>query len=176
MDCADINKGWDDPRRDEHFKKTRLRADHANKGTKRIFFEMMCQIGGELHCATFALTPATSQKGRPMILDLCMALGGFAASVLKADSDALVCGISLPISQGGHDMLLPNWQSDTRVQVQFLDITMLAVEMGVTDIPDSHPDAANFPRSSILWRTVRPRLVRWTGFPHASSSGVSRRT
>jgi 23S rRNA U2552 (ribose-2'-O)-methylase RlmE/FtsJ len=79
-----------------------------------------------------------------MILDLCMAPGGFAASVLKADSDALVCGISLPISQGGHDMLLPNWQSDTRVQVQFLDITMLAVEMDVTDIPDSRPDAANF--------------------------------
>jgi 23S rRNA U2552 (ribose-2'-O)-methylase RlmE/FtsJ len=146
MDCADINKGWDDPRGDEHFKKTRLRADHANKGAKRIFFEMRCQIGGKLHCATSALTPATSQNagGRPMILDLCMAPGGFAASVLKADSDALVCGISLPISQGGHDMLLPNWQSDTRVQVQFLDITMLAVEIDVTDIPDSRPDAANF--------------------------------
>jgi hypothetical protein len=73
-----------------------------------------------------------------------MAPGGFAASVLQANSDALVCGISLPISQGGFDMLLPDWQADTRVQVQFLDITMLAAEMDVTDIPVEHPDAANF--------------------------------
>jgi 23S rRNA U2552 (ribose-2'-O)-methylase RlmE/FtsJ len=111
---------------------------------KRNFFTMMCQIGGEMHRATSALTPATSQNGRPIILDLCMAPGGFAASVLEANSNALVCGISLPISQGGHDMLLPMWQSDTRVQVQFLDITMLAAEMDFTDIPADHPDAANF--------------------------------
>jgi len=144
MHCADIDKGWDNPQGDHHFKKKRFQADHANMAGKRIFFEMMCQIGGEMHRATSALTPATSQNRRSIILDLCMAPGGFAASVLKANSDALVCGISLPISQGGHDMLLPNWQSDTRVQVQFLDITMLAAEMDVTDIPAEHPDAANF--------------------------------
>jgi hypothetical protein len=73
-----------------------------------------------------------------------MAPGGFTASVLKRNHDARVCGISLPSSQGGHEILLPNWQRDSRIDVRFLDVTMLAKEMDVTYIPAEHPDAANF--------------------------------
>jgi hypothetical protein len=103
---------------------------------------MMREIGSELHHATSALALGTADGEHPIILDLCMAPGGFAASVLDFNRDATVCGISLPASQGGHHMLLPDRKS--RTQVQFLDITMLAVEMDVTEVPLEHPDAANF--------------------------------
>jgi 23S rRNA U2552 (ribose-2'-O)-methylase RlmE/FtsJ len=105
---------------------------------------MMRQIGGELHRATSALTAESAYNGNPNLLDLCMAPGGFATSVLDVNNDATIRGLSLPISQGGHDMLLPNWKNDSRIQVHFLDITMLAAEMDFANIPDEHPDAANF--------------------------------
>lgn len=50
-------------------------------------------------------------------------------------------GFSLPISDGGHKVLLPRTPD---VALQFLDITMLAADMGVTNIPEGHPDAENF--------------------------------
>jgi hypothetical protein len=73
-----------------------------------------------------------------------MAPGGFAASVLKVNANARVCGVSLPVSQGGHELLLPGWKTNPRIQVTFLDITMLASEMGITDVPMNHTDASNF--------------------------------
>jgi hypothetical protein len=75
-----------------------------------------------------------------------MAPGGFTAAFLKENPSAKVCGISLPVAQGGHDMLLPRWTTDPRIQVSFIDLTMLAAGMGVnsTDIPADHIDAANF--------------------------------
>lgn len=89
--------------------------------------------------------PSSSTLDRPSnILDLCMAPGGFTASVLKRARDAKVCGISLPVSQGGHMIMVPDWQKDRRIQVHFLDITMLAAEMDMISIPAKHPDAANF--------------------------------
>jgi 23S rRNA U2552 (ribose-2'-O)-methylase RlmE/FtsJ len=105
---------------------------------------MMRQIGDELHSNTWAfLLP--SAVGEPAnILDLCMAPGGFTASVLQSKPDARVCGITLPLSQSGHEILLPNWQTNSSIRVCFLDITMLAAEMDVTNIPRAHPDASNF--------------------------------
>lgn len=105
---------------------------------------MMCQIGDELHEVTSALSLTSPFTTNPAILDLCMAPGGFTASVFKRNCYARVCGISLPVSRGGHEMILPNWQSDPRIRVRFLDITMLAAEMDVTNIPAEHPDATNF--------------------------------
>lgn len=104
----------------------------------------MCQIGEELHNNTSALLSLSALGRRPYVLDLCMAPGGFTASVLKRNRNVRVCGISLPPSQGGHKILIPNWETDSRIQVCFLDITMLAAEMGVTTIPPKHPDANNF--------------------------------
>jgi 23S rRNA U2552 (ribose-2'-O)-methylase RlmE/FtsJ len=105
---------------------------------------MMCQIGDELDEVTSALQLTSTLDRFPKILDLCMAPGGFTASVLKKNCDARVCGISLPISHGGHQMMLPGWQKDSRIQVCFLDITMLGAEMDITNIPTNHPDATNF--------------------------------
>ncbi|KAF2790696.1 hypothetical protein K505DRAFT_310901 [Melanomma pulvis-pyrius CBS 109.77] len=137
-------KGWENPKGDNHFKEQRIRADHAHDFGQRIFYEMMCQIGDELQNNSSDLLPLSALGGPPSVLDLCMAPGGFTASVLKRNRYARVCGISLPLSQGGHKIRLPNWQKDSRLQVAFLDVTMLAAEMDVPDIPAEHPDAANF--------------------------------
>lgn len=74
------------------------------------------------------------------VLDLCMAPGGFSEEVRQSLSPlAVFNGITLPLSDGGHNVLLEN---STRLKIEFLDITMLAQEMGVkeTDIPLDHPD------------------------------------
>ena len=43
-------------------------------------------------------------------------------------------------------MLLPYGERDPRVQVEFMDITMLAIEFGtsISDVPPHHPDVGNF--------------------------------
>jgi 23S rRNA U2552 (ribose-2'-O)-methylase RlmE/FtsJ len=105
---------------------------------------MMCELGDELQKTCSVLPSSFALGGPPSILDLCMAPGGFTASVLNRNRSANVRGISLPLSQGGHKIFLPNWQADPRLQVQFFDVTMLAAEMGVNDIPAEHPDVANF--------------------------------
>ncbi|KAH7349226.1 hypothetical protein BKA66DRAFT_431577 [Pyrenochaeta sp. MPI-SDFR-AT-0127] len=137
-------RGWENPQGDNHFKAQRSRADHADDSGKRIFYNMMFQIGDELHNTTSALRPASALDRHLSVLDLCMAPGGFTASILKVNCNARVYGISLPVSQGGHEILLPRWQGDPRIQVSFLDITMLSAEMDVTNIPSEHPDATNF--------------------------------
>jgi len=105
---------------------------------------MMCEIGDELNNATSALSLLAPPDRAPAVLDLCMAPGGFTTSVLKRNPSAHVRGISLPVSKGGHEVLLLDWESDPRVHIDFLDITMLAAEMGVTDIPPQHPDLSEF--------------------------------
>ncbi|GAB0138885.1 hypothetical protein EsDP_00007107 [Epichloe bromicola] len=48
---------------------------------------------------------------------------------------------SLLVSMGGHKVLLPE---DLSVEKRFLDITMLAKDIGVDTIPPGHPDADAF--------------------------------
>jgi 23S rRNA U2552 (ribose-2'-O)-methylase RlmE/FtsJ len=104
----------------------------------QIFYNMMKEIGQEMHRSTCAL--AISKMAPPTILDMCMAPGGFLATTLNINPGARALGFSLPISEGGHKALLPR---DPNVTLKFLDITMLAADMGVTDIPAEHPDAKN---------------------------------
>lgn len=91
---------------------------------------------------------------QPKFLDLCMAPGGFSQFLIDLHPHSEVCGISLPVSSGGHKILLNT--EDPRVNIQFLDITMLASEMlsskeDLLKIPQDHPDAGNF-------RSDRPYL------------------
>ena len=70
-----------------------------------------------------------------------MAPGGFLASVLDINPEANALAFSLPATEGGHNVLLP---SSSNVETKLLDITMLAADMAVSDIPAKHPDAENF--------------------------------
>lgn len=102
---------------------------------------MMRSIGKEMDAATDAFFCL-----RPHMLDLCMAPGGYSRSLLDRHPKASVRGISLPSSLGGHNLRVKHGRMDPRVQVQFMDITMLASEFGVhlDDIPSRHPDASQF--------------------------------
>ena len=100
----------------------------------------MQKIGDEMQKYTSALMPATAPLERLQVLDLCMAPGGYSASALKYHPDAALHGISLPPSNGGHELLLQY----SGLQVVFTDITMLASEFATLAVPPSHPDAQNF--------------------------------
>jgi 23S rRNA U2552 (ribose-2'-O)-methylase RlmE/FtsJ len=101
---------------------------------------MMRAIGDELQAKTNAIAPLSEREEEVKILDLCMAPGGFTASALKYNDTATACGITLPRTQGGHELLLQS----SRYHVLFLDITMLAGEMGVDQVPPTHPEQAQF--------------------------------
>ncbi|SCO54310.1 uncharacterized protein FFNC_15451 [Fusarium fujikuroi] len=72
---------------------------------------------------------------------MCVAPGGFLATAKRLNPGAEVMGFSLPPSDGGYSVLLPE---DTQSSVTFLDITMLAADMGVTTLPEDHPDIGKF--------------------------------
>lgn len=102
----------------------------------------MRRIGEELHHATLGLATRTYPGS---ILDMCAAPGGFLATAMKLNPDTEVVAFSLPPSDGGYNVLLTG---DKKNCVKFLDITMLAIDMGVSNIPENHPDAGKFlPRS-----------------------------
>ncbi|KAK3900374.1 hypothetical protein C8A05DRAFT_36003 [Staphylotrichum tortipilum] len=143
-------QGWQNKTGDIYFENRRQRADNANAIVKIGFFKLMRRIGLELDAMTAALTIQGGGNSRPAILDLCMAPGGFSSAALYRNPSALLRGISLPPSLGGHEMLLKKpWSEtdpDAQIFVSFCDITLLADEMGtpVPSIPASHPDAASF--------------------------------
>jgi len=95
-------------------------------------------IGKEIHDATLGFTTRTYPGS---VLDMCAAPGGFLATAMNLNPDAEAVAFSLPHSDGGYYVLL---KGDKKDCVKFLDITMLAADMGVTDIPENRPDAGRF--------------------------------
>jgi hypothetical protein len=73
----------------------------------------------------------------PRVLDIGIAPGGFAQTVLRKHRDARIRGITLLLEMGGLRIMLPGWRNDLKVRIEFADITMLANEMGrpATSIP-----------------------------------------
>ncbi|ESZ98023.1 FtsJ-like methyltransferase family protein [Sclerotinia borealis F-4128] len=132
-------QGWDNPKGDDYFQKQRHNADNADEKMGNYFFNMMKEIAQEMHQATCALD--ISKMASPTILDMCMAPGGFLATALNLNPGSRALGFSLPISKGGHKALLAR---DPNVTLRFIDITMLAADMGVADIPAEHPEAKRF--------------------------------
>lgn len=140
QDSADSIKGWSNPEGDVLYEALRNQVDNAGPQERKKMYGMMLQIGKEMHLQTGAfILPSSSHNGF-RVLDLCMAPGGFSATALEKNSDAVIRGISLPDACGGHPMLL----EDIRVKCQFLDITMLATEFGVSPIPQNHPEHSSF--------------------------------
>ncbi|KAF6828252.1 FtsJ-like methyltransferase family protein [Colletotrichum plurivorum] len=139
--CDLRQRGWENPAGDTYFKKQQQTADNADEKVAKIFYNMMKTIGAEMHAATGAFA-IEADDGAPRILDMCMAPGGFLATALSKNPGATAVGFSLPKSHGGHRTLVP--LSD-KVRVRYLDITMLAEDVGLADrIPANHPDKDNF--------------------------------
>jgi 23S rRNA U2552 (ribose-2'-O)-methylase RlmE/FtsJ len=103
---------------------------------------MMIRIGNEMNKVTGAINLSTPGR-EPVIIDLCMAPGGFSFSALKSNPTAQLRGLSLPTELGGWEILLPRTPN---TEVLYQDVTMLAAEMGVTkdEIPPDHADVNNF--------------------------------
>jgi 23S rRNA U2552 (ribose-2'-O)-methylase RlmE/FtsJ len=109
------------------------------------FFKMTCRIGQEMDRNTSVITLAAVDAGQsPRVLDIGMAPGGFAQTVLRRHHDARIWGITLPPEMGGLQVMLPGWENNSKVRVEFADITKLADEMGrpATSKPTQHPDIA----------------------------------
>jgi 23S rRNA U2552 (ribose-2'-O)-methylase RlmE/FtsJ len=139
--CEVRAKGWANPKGDKYFKKQRKSADNADHHTAIFFFKMMKAIANELHDATgvFGVRPDCAT---PAILDTCAAPGGFVTFALRRNPTAKVTALSLPASMGGHKMLAGR----RNLEAQFLDITMLAADMGAAkdDVPGGHPEEHAF--------------------------------
>ncbi|KAK5725929.1 hypothetical protein LTR15_004119 [Elasticomyces elasticus] len=129
---------------DEYFAKQRQMADKPTAQGAKFFYDMMKGLAHDLHDATGVFdvlnTPPSSTE-KPSILDFCMAPGGFLDTAMRHNSQSQATAFSLDPKQGGHEVYM---LQNPRAKVNFLDITMLAADMGVTDIPEDHPDYANF--------------------------------
>ncbi|TKA62865.1 hypothetical protein B0A55_12430 [Friedmanniomyces simplex] len=136
-------EGWANPAGDEFFRLQRQTADQARENTETAgaFYRMMRNIAQDLHWANGVFDVLTSSAEKPTILDLCMAPGGFLETAMRHDSRSRATAFSLATAQGGHEIFL---SQNPKVKVKLMDITMLAADMGVTSIPDTHPDRANF--------------------------------
>lgn len=109
---------------------------------KKTFYKMMTKIGDQLQAREKVIL-VPSKTIHLQALDICMGPGGYSATVLKFNRYSKVCGLSLPVDEGGHDVLLPGWQADPRVEIQFVDITMLAAEIGFPDLLFRDPRQAS---------------------------------
>ncbi|KAJ8123854.1 hypothetical protein ONZ43_g287 [Nemania bipapillata] len=134
-------QGWQNPAGDEFFKKQRAQADNPNDAQARSFFEMMKKIARELHRCTDAFSVDTQDNVQPSILDWCMAPGGFLDAAMYHNRRGRYRAFSLPPESGGHKVLLP---AIAKVTIDYLDLNLLASDMGVENIPPTHPEAANF--------------------------------
>lgn len=105
----------------------------------------MKRIGDELQAATEALSLPIA---RAKILDICMASGGYSASVIKYSPDAHISAITLPKHLGGFPVMVDHGPKDPRINVKFADVTMLAAEYGITDVPKGNPDFGKL----VSWR------------------------
>jgi len=164
LTATPVRQGWSNTEADSFFKNQQDQADNANRETQVHFFKMMLNIAAQLDHQTSALTLGQDTPHRtPAVLDICMAPGGFTKAVLQRNPRVRARGLSLPAAAGGHEVLLSRWERDARLALCFLDITMLAAEMGVTAAPAGHPAAG-----SLL--SDRPSWAR----PSTSSSATGR--
>ncbi|KAJ6172696.1 hypothetical protein N7470_001763 [Penicillium chermesinum] len=138
-------QGWRHPAGDTCFSKKRKSSDKASSKDRSIFRTQLKHIGTWLHACTgvFRLPGIGTTAESPTILDMCMAPGAFLEIALKKDKKATAAAFTLPEEAGGFRVILPE-DIQARVNTRFLDINMLATDMGIDEIEDSHPDAGKF--------------------------------
>ncbi|KAF5522874.1 hypothetical protein CGCA056_v005621 [Colletotrichum aenigma] len=135
--------GWENPAGDRFFQQQRARATNPKTSTKLSFYDMMKRIGTEMQHTTGALKIKSPASDSPQILDMGMAPGGFLATAMRLNknSGAKAIGFSLPTADGGYQSLVPKSED---IDVRYLDVTMLAADLGFENIPTDHPDADKF--------------------------------
>ncbi|KAL6722306.1 hypothetical protein ACLMJK_001413 [Lecanora helva] len=141
-------EGWNNPEGDAHFQRQRQYIDNAPLKEQHRHIKLMRKVGDEMEATTGALS---FSEPHARVLDICMAPGAFSEKMLQYSPQAIVSGLTLPVSLGGHPVLVP-FGSAERLDVSFLDVTMLATEFGVSDIPVDHPEKIHLS----LWRHKRP--------------------
>ena len=109
------------------------------------YYDLYRRIARELQEVTGAFTIRDPLPGELRSLNLCMAPGGYTKVLLDHNPKMAISGITLPLDAGGHPVM-PQVAKDSRVEVQYLDMNLLAPALGVSmsKIPAAHPDAANF--------------------------------
>jgi hypothetical protein len=128
-------QGWESSKAKKYFEKQRAKADKADDRDQNHFFHMMCKLGSELQQDTQALTPRLTRAEPLQVLDICMAPGGYTASVLAITPGAKACGLSLPEELGGHKLHL----KPGLAKVEYLDVTMLIAEYSDSPVPPAYP-------------------------------------
>lgn len=78
---------------------------------------------------------------QPKVLDLCMGPGGFSYYIKGHNPRAKMFAIAQPSELGGHEVLM---KRNDLVGIEFLDVTMLAVEIGGIPPPEHHPYSGSF--------------------------------
>ncbi|KAI0187059.1 hypothetical protein EV127DRAFT_370076 [Xylaria flabelliformis] len=134
-------KGWKNPAADQYFAKQRDNADNYSDNRDRYFFKMMKDIGQEIHRVTGVFNTKTTDDGPPKILDMCMAPGAFLDVAMEHNPEAHAQAFSLPLEKGGYRVQI---QPHPNIAIKFVDITMLAADMGLDAIPQEHPEAQDF--------------------------------
>ncbi|KAF7527071.1 hypothetical protein PCG10_003272 [Penicillium crustosum] len=134
-------RGWEAPEGDTYFANLRRNADKSDEKTSAYFYKFMSTIGREIDKATNAFKIQPVDSTPPAILDICMAPGAFLEIALKKNPGSHALAFSLPVSCGGYRSRL---SSSLNVKRVFLDVTMLAADMDVDQIPEGHEDSENF--------------------------------
>ncbi|KAJ5166019.1 hypothetical protein N7492_006315 [Penicillium capsulatum] len=125
---------WKTPKADAYFQAQKARLASPTDEQNRGFFYMMIKVGMALQ-ATARIVPPPSKTIHLKVLDICMAPGGYAATVSKVNPTLMFTA-----SLGGHPIALPNWKIDRCVDVRFQDITMLVAELGFPDLASQNHD------------------------------------
>ncbi|KND86267.1 hypothetical protein TOPH_09106 [Tolypocladium ophioglossoides CBS 100239] len=115
------------------------------------FYKLMKDIGQELYRSTYAFVIQQVHTRPLIILDIYIAPGGFLATALSRNQGSRALAFSLPISCGGHKVRLPR---NSNIEQRLLDITILAIDMGVERIPKDYLDARNFLLRSSIWSYI----------------------
>ncbi|KAH8162724.1 hypothetical protein CIB48_g5526 [Xylaria polymorpha] len=149
-------QGWQNPAGDQFFKNQRKQADNRNDGQARYFFNMMKRIAREVHNATKLFSLSTPDNVQSSILDWCMAPGGFLSVAMYYNRGARYRAFSLPLENGGYKV---RFVSAARVTINFLDLNLLAADMGVDIIPPTHPEAAHFLPAQLSSRDIFDLII-----------------
>ncbi|RDW71978.1 hypothetical protein BP5796_08012 [Coleophoma crateriformis] len=137
-------RGWQNEKGDEVFKRQREKADTTGPEGEKAIFKIMMDIGEELQAFANIYLPQVVLVRPLIVLDLCMAPGGYSAIAMRYNALAEVYGITLPPQQGGHPV---NTDVKARVKgLKFCDLTMIAGEFTNQKIPEEHPEYKSFNR------------------------------